>query len=310
MGNSSSQIINSINNTIATNILNSIQTVQKTSTLTQSISGECDSEVITSISTNYNECIFNWVKVSSDSDVILDICSPITKLCSMTNISLESSINILDTSISESNITQLVQQNITNFLKQYNTGSNTDMLINNINDEVTTQLATIIQNLKNTTTVTQTIELKNVKASFISLKNATSIITNTLQSDSILQKSISDISNTITQTSDNSSSYFTVFYLILAIIIIVWIIIKCISLMSISANYTEFFNKIIPYLGFIISSTVVVVIYLYVKPSYVTYIDVNGNKNIDKKNFGLVIALYIIVFGLIFYIINWILNKK
>lgn len=309
MGNSSSNIINNINSTIATNILNSIQSAQKNSVMTQSIIAKCDAAFIKSMSDNYNQCIYGTIN-SFDSDDIIEICSPLLGLCNMTNISLSSTINILDDSINTTNVSQYLSQNLTNALQQYNIGSGANTLINNINNEVSNQVATIVQNLKNSLNSTQTIELNNSTAKFVSIKNTLSMITNTLQSDSNLQKSVSDIANTITQTNNNTnSSYLTVFYYIVGIILVAWFLIKLINLMSISSSYADFFKRVTPYIGFILLSGIVIYLHVLLKPSYITFIDGDGNKAINKQKFTLFMSIYVVIIGIVFYIVNGAMNK-
>jgi hypothetical protein len=303
-------IIDNINNAIADNILNSIQEVQKTSKLTQSITGKCDSDTIKILTDGYNNCIFTLIDIGPAAGDLSEACSPFADLCSMTDISLSSSINIADSSISDANVEQQINTNINNYLQQYNKGGSTDQLIKNINNQSVKNISNILEQLKNSSRVTQTIELNNFSAKFISLKNSITVITNVLQSDNELQKSISDVSNIITQTSDNSdNSYLMNLYIIIGIALVISVILKVTMMMSNSKDYKDFFKKFIPYIGFIIISAIVVGIHLIFKPSYITYTNIDGKKYIDNKKFGIFMSVYIGIIFLIFYITNGIINK-
>ena len=303
-------IIDNINNAIADNILNSIQEVQKTSKLTQSITGKCDSDTIKILTDGYNNCIFTLIDAGPAAGDLSEACSPFSNLCSMTDISLSSSINIADSSISDANVEQQINTNINNYLQQYNKGGSTDQLIKNINKQSVKNISNILEQLKNSSRVTQTIKLNNFSAKFISLKNSITIITNVLQSDNDLQKSISDVSNIITQTSDNSdNSYLMNLYIIIGIALVISVILKVTMMMSNSKDYKDFFKKFIPYIGFIIISAIVLGIHLLLKPSYITYTNIDGKKYIDNKKFGIFMSVYIGIIFLIFYITNGIINK-
>ena len=303
-------IIDNINNAIADNILNSIQEVQKTSKLTQSITGKCDSDTIKILTDGYNNCIFTLIDAGPAAGDLSEACSPFSNLCSMTDISLSSSINIADSSISDANVEQQINTNINNYLQQYNKGGSTDQLIKNINNQSVKNISNILEQLKNSSRVTQTIKLNNFSAKFISLKNSITIITNVLQSDNELQKSISDVSNIITQTSDNSdNSYLMNLYIIIGIALVISVILKVTMMMSNSKDYKDFFKKFIPYIGFIIISAIVLGIHLLLKPSYITYTNIDGKKYIDNKKFGIFMSVYIGIIFLIFYITNGIINK-
>ena len=303
-------IIDNINNAIADNILNSIQEVQKTSKLTQSITGKCDSDTIKILTDGYNNCIFTLIDAGPAAGDLSEACSPFANLCSMTDISLSSSINIADSSISDANVEQQINTNINNYLQQYNKGGSTDQLIKNINNQSVKNISNILEQLKNSSRVTQTIKLNNFSAKFISLKNSITIITNVLQSDNELQKSISDVSNIITQTSDNSdNSYLMNLYIIIGIALVISVILKVTMMMSNSKDYKDFFKKFIPYIGFIIISAIVLGIHLLLKPSYITYTNIDGKKYIDNKKFGIFMSVYIGIIFLIFYITNGIINK-
>ena len=303
-------IIDNINNAIADNILNSIQEVQKTSKLTQSITGKCDSDTIKILTDGYNNCIFTLIDIGPVAGDLSEACSPFANLCSMTDISLSSSINIADSSISDANVEHQINTNINNYLQQYNKGGSTDQLIKNINNQSVKNISNILEQLKNSSRVTQTIKLNNFSAKFISLKNSITIITNVLQSDNELQKSISDVSNIITQTSDNSdNSYLMNLYIIIGIALVISVILKVTMMMSNSKDYKDFFKKFIPYIGFIIISAIVLGIHLLLKPSYITYTNIDGKKYIDNKKFGIFMSVYIGIIFLIFYITNGIINK-
>ena len=303
-------IIDNINNAIADNILNSIQEVQKTSKLTQSITGKCDSDTIKILTDGYNNCIFTLIDAGPAAGDLSEACSPFANLCSMTDISLSSSINIADSSISDANVEQQINTNINNYLQQYNKGGSTDQLIKNINNQSVKNISNILEQLKNSSRVTQTIKLNNFSAKFISLKNSITIITNVLQSDNELQKSISDVSNIITQTSENTdNSYLMNLYIIIGIALVISVILKVTMMMSNSKDYKDFFKKFIPYIGFIIISAIVLGIHLLLKPSYITYTNIDGKKYIDNKKFGIFMSVYIGIIFLIFYITNGIINK-
>ena len=303
-------IIDNINNAIADNILNSIQEVQKTSKLTQSITGKCDSDTIKILTDGYNNCIFTLIDIGPVAGDLSEACSPFANLCSMTDISLSSSINIADSSISDTNVEKQINTNINNYLQQYNKGGSTDQLIKNINNQSVKNISNILEQLKNSSRVTQTIKLNNFSAKFISLKNSITIITNVLQSDNDLQKSISDVSNIITQTSENTdNSYLMNLYIIIGIALVISVILKVTMMMSNSKDYKDFFKKFIPYIGFIIISAIVLGIHLLLKPSYITYTNIDGKKYIDNKKFGIFMSVYIGIIFLIFYITNGIINK-
>ena len=303
-------IIDNINNAIADNILNSIQEVQKTSKLTQSITGKCDSDTIKILTDGYNNCIFTLIDIGPVAGDLSEACSPFANLCSMTDISLSSSINIADSSISDTNVEQQINTNINNYLQQYNKGGSTDQLIKNINNQSVKNISNILEQLKNSSRVTQTIKLNNFSAKFISLKNSITIITNVLQSDNDLQKSISDVSNIITQTSENTdNSYLMNLYIIIGIALVISVILKVTMMMSNSKDYKDFFKKFLPYIGFIIISAIVLGIHLLLKPSYITYTNIDGKKYIDNKKFGIFMSVYIGIIFLIFYITNGIINK-
>lgn len=303
-------IIDNINNAIADNILNSIQEVQKTSKLTQSITGKCDSDTIKILTDGYNNCIFTLIDIGPVAGDLSEACSPFANLCSMTDISLSSSINIADSSISDTNVEKQINTNINNYLQQYNKGGSTDQLIKNINKQSVKNISNILEQLKNSSRVTQTIKLNNFSAKFISLKNSITIITNVLQSDNDLQKSISDVSNIITQTSENTdNSYLMNLYIIIGIALVISVILKVTMMMSNSKDYKDFFKKFLPYIGFIIISAIVLGIHLLLKPSYITYTNIDGKKYIDNKKFGIFMSVYIGIIFLIFYITNGIINK-
>ena len=304
-----SSLINNINDTIANNILNSIQNTQKISKLTQSISGKCESSVVQTLINQYNDCILNFIDIPAAGD-LSELCSPFANLCSMTDISLSASVNVQDDSLTVANVTQQATINIKNGLKQYSRGDGTDMLINNINNQSLENVANILQNIKNSSLLTQKVNLLNYQAQFISFKNVTDIINQTLQNDTELQTSIANVSNVITQTNDNESSNLMIFFIIISIILIVWIIIKLIMMMSRSKDYQDFFKRLAPYIGFIVVSSLIVGIHLVAKPSYIMYTNVDGKKYINKRNFVLIMSIAILIVGIICLVVNKIINKN
>ena len=309
-GGGSKQAIDNINNTIAKNILNSMQTVQNTSELNQYILGECSPEVIKAMADGYNKCIFRWrLDKNYKKYDIAKICSVYTDLCKMNNINMNLAVNIKDISTQKVSVEQEVQSTLSNDLQQYNSAG-TNQYIKNITKIVNENVTNIIDKLQTSDITQQTITLNNVSANLISLDSSIQLIHDQLSNISSLQANISDVANIITQTSESSDNTYTIALIIIGILLFIAIMISLIMTMKRSQGIGDFFRQIAPYIVFVVIASLVLVIHLLVKPKYVTYVNTNGKTYISVQKLVPYLLLYYTILGIIIYVVTKIIKKN
>ena len=309
------EIINTINESIANNITKSIQDNQDSVYQTQIVNIVCDTDAINIIENGINDCRVKLKAKGKSNDLINKYCKSILN-CKGSNISLSSSLNITNITQQTIAITQTVQNSITNDITQrlnamdniLDTLLNQDAIkteIDNINKEVSNNLADILQQVQNQVTQNQDITLTNYSANNITITSVSNIILNSIQNISSVQSIVQNLSNQISQTLDQKPKsladiVINIGSIVLAIIAVIFVIVGLLK----SKDTRELLDKYSPYILFIIGSLLIVWLHKIFKPSYIL-IDKNADaKTIDNNRLLLYCSIYIIGLGvseIIFY---------
>jgi NADH:ubiquinone oxidoreductase subunit 6 (subunit J) len=301
MGNSSSATISNITNTTAKNILSALQRSQTNANVQQQIYGVCDTELVQSLSKQYTDCLLKYFDYWSPDDLI-EICSVYTDICKMSNIDMNSSLNMTNLTQADASIKQEIKQSVSNTLSQYG-GNNSDQYISNITDASDTISTKIVEDLVNSGDIIQSINLNATSGNFISMDSSINVINKSLQSIDVFQKNVTSISNIITQTADNSHNTYTIFLILFGIIAISGIMISIIMTLRRSSGIDDFFNRMMPSFIWLILSLLVTVIHIIAKPGYVSFTDKDGNKQLNQtKLFYTLFGYYVVLFLIIFTI--------
>ena len=301
MGNSSSATVSNITTDVSKNILKALQTSQTDVSVQQQIVGKCDTNVIQTLSKAYTDCLINRYDHWSTDDLI-KVCSVYTSLCKMSNIDLDSNLNMTNLTTATDSVKQKVSTAVSNTLSQYG-GDESNQYITNITDTMNETTTKIVSQLNSDTNIKQTVDLDAVHGEFISMDTSLDIITKTLQSTESFQSNVIKISNIITQTADNANTAYTTLLILFGIVALAGLLISIIMTLKRSSGMHDFFMRMLPAFTWFILSVLVTVIHILAKPGYVSYKDVNGDKHLSRSKLFFALMGYYVGFFLIILIV-------
>lgn len=308
-----SNTVSNITKSVAKNILTALQNSQTNVNNEQKIYGKCDTETIQLLSKYYTDCLLKFSDNSKypkfTDDNVLDICSTYTSMCKMNNIDMNSVLNVTGLTEATEEIKQKTKNAVSNTLSQYG-GDGTDKYINSISDSMDIITDSIVSNLNTTNNIRQEINLNAVSGSFISIDTSLNVINNILQSNNTFQDNISKISTIITQTNDNQNNIWISVLIMLGIIVMSIIMIYIIMTLKRSSDVYDFFRRMMPVFIWVILSTVVTIIHILFKPGYVSFIDKDNIKQLNKNKLFFVLLGYYISFYIIISVVMYIINKN
>lgn len=303
MGGNISQIIQNVNKTLTDNISKTLQQSDNNINITQDINAECSSSVIKQIIKSYVSCVTDPEGKSSQlsADTIHNQCNSLwSGFCNMNKVNLSSNINVTNISNQMSQTTQEVENTIKNTLSQM-AGSSSSQLISQNSNIITNVSSSITQKLAQQATQKNTINLFNVKASYISMDSTQDIVSIIIQENKQMQSIINSISTTITQTDMNSTSLYKNIFILIIVLIILYVLMSIIMTLKHSDSVSDFFYKILPTFIWFLLCVVTTALHILVPPSYVIYIDKKAEKKTSTPYLVLYLSLYYIGFAIVVF---------
>jgi hypothetical protein len=309
MGNDpSKQTIENINSNISSTILKALQKSQTNSSLQQQVTGKCGVGRIKSLSKGYTDCIVRLID-KYEPDSVLNICSLYSESCKMNDIDLKAIINVKAIKNQDANSIQEIKTNITNTITQ-TSGTQIDQLVSNINDNISEVVSIIIQELKTDNNISQELDLDEVKGEYISMKTTLDTISNVVQKNKIISENVSKITNIISQTSLNDNSTIQTMIYTSIVILIAGFLISVIMTLKRSNGISDFFYRILPVIIFFVLASIITIIHVLTKPSYISFKDKDGIDVINKQKLLLYMALYYFIIVIIIVIVNKFITIK
>lgn len=304
MGSNSSQEAQAITKSISTNIVNSIQSLNSNNTVVSEINATCHSASQPGGGGVRQHCVEdcftaatanNW-SAPDTSTVCSTVCG-----CTVTNINMSQALVIASQTQQNSTVNQAIEASATTALDQYAKNSATKQAATNVSDLITQNVADIQQAIGLSNSAFNIINSDSSYVSGITMGQSINAVTDYIQSNTDIQKNINKIATSITQKSVNTMQW--IMYAGIGIIL-VFMIIFAILLLSKSKDLKEFFHKIMPVLVWFIMVTLVTVIHVLVKPSYVSYImpgDKTQTKHIDVAKLLMWLFIYYVGFAFLVY---------
>jgi len=298
------QISNTVNNTIVNTIMKSFQTSTADVNQTQVLNIGCDTDVVAYNVQKSNECRQNLTKANIKTDIIKNVCMPIIN-CSGTNISFQSSLNVSTVSNQSSTIISTFNTNIKNEISQQIDSINTTLslltqpkikqTINNLNDTIQTNSTTIVQNIIDTISQTQTLSLNNYAVHYLTMNSVSNIVNSSIQNVESIQSQITSLSNEISQILQNDTKKDSLSSIINTVIIWFFGIVLLLFLFFyfLKKDFMSIYiQATLPYLIFFLLLFIIYYIQLAIKPSYI--LDTSNTVNNTK----LICYMILYAFGL------------
>lgn len=311
MGQTPSQVIDNVTNSITNVVTNTMSSVGNNISFHQTIKADCTNVDLPS---QYAVCVTSMTTLVQEglatSDDVVNTCKPITQLCSVSDITFYQNIMWTDTTQISNSLQTITSDTIKNALSQYQ-DSATDQQINQITQSIINLSPSLISNVTTNGTFVQNIDVNGVHVYSVSMSQSAKIITSTLLTSSEFTSAVHNIANTVTQVSQSTyNTILTVAAIVVGSLIIFFLIIA----LSKSTDVVNFFSRTLPFIIFIVLASLITLALVTLKPSYITYIDTNGNKQIDKSKLLLYLSIYyvslIFVIWLTFFVISRIKSKK
>jgi hypothetical protein len=302
MGSNSSQEAQAITKSISTNIVNSIQSLNSNNTVVSEINLTC--KAATDAGGVRQNCVEDCFTASTNGHWSAydtgSVCSAVCG-CTVKNVNMSQALVIASKTQQNSTVNQAIEASATTALDQYAKNSATHQSATNISDLITQNVAEIQQSIGLNNSAFNIINSDSSYVSGITMGQSINAVSDYIQSNTDIQKNINSIATTITQSSVNTINW--IMYAGIGIILI-FIIIFAILLLSKSKDLKDFFHRIMPILVWFIIVTLVTVIHVLVKPSYVSYImpgDTTQTKNIDVAKLLMWMFIYYVGFAFLVY---------
>lgn len=304
MGANPSQEVTNVNNVITKNIMNFLTNMSQKVLVEQNINVACSTNLAQEQIQCFNQCQDRW-KSSVDqgkitTDQLIDICN-VCKVCVLSNVNWKQTVVISQNQEYQAAFNQDAQSSLTNDLKQFQKDGNTNHDINEITNQTTENIQNIVTNILSQSTVSQNLNVYNVKVTGINFDQTANIVQDQLSSIQGIQQAVSKVANNISQTSITTLNWL---YATGGIIIIIFILIFGIVTMSKSKGVLDFLHKTAPVIIFFVLALMILIIHLLVKPTYVTYIDPKTQKKMIDRG-KLLMWLFIYYLGL--FVILWVI---
>jgi hypothetical protein len=260
-----SQISEVINEITSNTIISAVQKNTDDVSATQSIQISCDPSMVKEMVTKKNSCIKNMIGTPgmsvSDTNVL---CRPIVN-CNAENVSLKSSINLTNAMGQLASIKTSVENNLSDNIRQNmktttNLFTDIDSLfqkteftqkIGSLNKTVSTNIASIIQNLISSNAIRQTVVSKNYDLQNVSLSDSVTAVKKMLENSSTIQSITNDISNDISQTMVNAPKGLEYYVTMgLNILIVVFVLVLFMITILKGEGVRDAAREVLPYLLF------------------------------------------------------------
>jgi len=234
-------------------------------------------------------------------DDVNGACSVFGDICYVKNVSLKLAVNVDNIKRQQADITSKTATKLANDLKQYDTNSGTNQIIDLINTETQVSVVKIVSKIHKNRVFSQALNLTNVSANIMSMKSTGNIVENELLTNTTLQDNITSISNMIAQTSLNTNNLYKNTLLIITFLLTASTIVSVIMTLHRSKDLADFLHTMTPYFIFTGVAVVILVVHILAKPAYVTYSDDKGIKQLDKDKLIKYLTVYYSVIGLIIF---------
>lgn len=314
-GSNSKQTIEDINGAISKNIINSLQNSQSTVFTDQNLIVSCDAQMVNGLIDSYIDCVsgsksaIRLKNLNGDIDKLKNTCESVTSVCKGEYINMDNIFNVQLNNTQQNEVEQTVKNAIKDTLTQYS-GSDSDQKIAT-NTNITSNLTSDIkQQFTDLASTQQSIKINNVEITYVSQKIAIDITKNILQQNKSLQTVVNDVSNNVSQTTLDQSSY-NIFIYIFVIIVVSYFCIKIIMTLKRSPTTKDFFNTMLPYFIWFILSVIITLLHILVPPKYITFTNTYTNKKeINKQKLILYLSIYYISVAILIYVIKLIIDRK
>jgi hypothetical protein len=278
MGSNVSQEVENVNNIITKNILDSITNISQNLRIEQVIKGFCSESDLKIREDSILKCIKGNLPLIEKKELTpkgsSEICSNL-EICSISNVNLSESIIIDTTSDYSGKFDSKDVDKLSNDLSQLSSGSGIDQNITNITNQIQKSFNNIITNIKNNSNFAQLITANGISVQNVTISDCTKLVQKELENMSVISENVSEIANTVSQTSSNSSNLvLTAGLIIISSLVIVFLIVA----LSKSKDLYSFFLKILPFLIFFILAVIILIVFLLSKPDIVTKIDPKTDK--------------------------------
>jgi hypothetical protein len=309
-GQTSKQIADNITNNISSTINKTLISVCNNANVSQSFVGGCSTNDISILTKAANTCISTLSPLVNNTTFtakdVFNQCSVFLNICSAENISFDQTLIWTSDTQVNNTLESMNSNDIKNSLAQFQS-SKTDQEINNLVDNISTIKNEIAVAIINSVSAQQSVTVDAFSIKNVSFKQSTTVITNVLIKNKSIADNINKISNIIVQSSqDTSNTILTVGIIIIALFVLVFLIIT----MSKSKDLKDFFIKAIPSFIFIITAFLITIMHIALKPAYVTYIDGDGNVQLDKSKMILFLSIYYIALIFLIWLIFYIKSKS
>lgn len=309
MGQTPSQVVNNINSSITNVVTNAVSDVCNNVTISNTIHASCTGDYSTSLQSAWLTCQTNVEALVAEGKATIqdvkDTCDPVLSLCTITNIKLNQTIMWSGTVHTDTIVSNITDSSIKNAIQQYQNDS-TSQDINSLSEIVINSKQDLVNSIINDTSAVQDLTVVGVGAKFISMDQAANLVTSSLSTIKGYSETVNSIANTITQTSQKTyNNILTAGAIIIGLFILLFLIVTFMK----SKDITDFFSKTLPFLIFLTGAFIISLALLATKPEYVTYVDENGNKVIDKSKFLLYLSIYFISLIVLIWVVFFVKSK-
>lgn len=310
MGNSSSQIVNDVINSVSSQVVNTINSASNINNINQEIKAICKDPNATRQCLNDCQkiCVDHKFKSDSEFNKCLNNCQ-ICNQCKISDVDMKQTAyfsstitNIADVSASLVNslnkqLSQLTDDSDAN--QEINSETNIENLTN-INNALKSELR---QNS------TQVIDVKNYVVNSVNMEQTIKSIQNIKLQNKTVGQLTSDIVDKVSQKSLNNMKILGI---VAVIIVLIFLGIFGIIAFQKSPDAKSFFYKLLPYFIFIFICFIITIIHIYAKPSYIMVKDVldENKKSFDYTKLILLLITYYIITGIIIFIPFYFINRK
>jgi hypothetical protein len=304
-GNNTKEQADSIASSISKNIVNSISTVTITDKMVQEIHAICDASTHTDCVT---KCMAAGLKANFKPDDYKNVCGSLCG-CAIENINMKETLMLTSSGTQTSDINSAIKSSVTTTMDQYTSGP-ASLDAQAVSKAVTINSTNIQQAIHTSSEAVQIIDVGDTYISGITFDESITSVYNFIQTNKVIQSSINKLATTITQKSVDTMN--NILYIGL-IIILVFFLIFSIIMISKSKNITDFFNRIKLYIIWFILVTIITIVLVISKPSYVSYVLVDNSadktRHLDYNKLFMWLFIYYVSFAVIIYSYNKISNK-
>lgn len=312
------QVIQTVYNSIAKSVIQSMQNAQSQVFSSQEIIMNCGDTAVAEMTSNVKKCIKTLKLRGKNNTSILKLCKPVIQ-CNATNVSMKSSLNVTDlinqTASIQSNISNSTSDKLSQSLSSLDQSlllSQTDKtLINNITDIVSENSSDITQVVYDSVLQQQGLTLDNYAANNITEESITDVVISKIQTLDGIQSLVTKISNSVVQKLSSNTDSLTSWVTTISLSALGFIIVLFFIIYTLKRNDTrEFAVMILPYLIFVIGVSIIIGVHLLFKPKYILIDDHKKSKIISRGKFIFWVSFFSILLGAIEIIYYKIIKKR